>query len=195
MAGSYPPADGAKRRAKPLGSSRHPENSGSIHDEGLLVVNNGFEPIPPTASARWALAHARAEGSIPADYDYSSEGADTVIRWRNPVLPGGYDEVEIVGDGRTFYRLDGKLHRLDGPAVVHVTRRSWFILGRKYPDRASWFTAAVLTIMGMPYLDDYLDAAVHTDVTPSNAAVGYRHGIPVGELSAEIVRFGWDHDF
>ncbi len=148
-------------------------------------MNNGFEPIPPTPSARWALASARADGAIPADYDFSISGSVTVIRWRQPLIPGGYDEVEISADGRTFYRLDGKLHRLDGPAVVHVTRRSWFILGREYPDRASWFAAAVLTICGMPHLGEYIEAAVHADVSPAEAAAGYRHGIPVGELSAD----------
>lgn len=148
-------------------------------------MTSSFEPIPPTPSARWALAAARAEGAIPADYGFAANGTDTVIRWRYPVLPGGYDEVEIVADGRTFYRLDGKLHRLDGPAVVHVTRRAWFILGREYPDRSSWFAAAVLTIFGMPHLGEYVEAAIHADVSPAEAAMGYRHGVPVGELHAE----------
>jgi hypothetical protein len=159
--------------------------AGEETDEGQLLVNNSFEPIPPTPSARWALASARADGAIPADYDFSIAGSDTVIRWRQPVVPGGYDEVEIDAAGRTFYRLDGKLHRLDGPAVVHVTRRSWFVLGREYPDRASWFAAAVLTVYGLAHLGEYIDAAVHADVNPTEAAVGYRHGIPVGELSAD----------
>jgi hypothetical protein len=158
-------------------------------------VNNGFEPIPPTPSARWALACARADGAIPAGYDFSISGSVTVIRWRQPAIPGGYDEVEIAADGRTFYRLDGKLHRLDGPAVVHVTRRAWFISGREYPDRASWFAAAVLTICGMPHLDDYIEAAVHADVSPAEAAVGYRHGIPVGDLSKDRGLLGQLRDF
>ena len=142
----------------------------------------GIEPIPTTPSARWALAAARAEGAIPADYDFVAGDTKTVIRWRTPVTPGGYDEVEIVADGHTFYRLDGKLHRLDGPAVVHVTRRLWFILGREYPDRSSWYRAAVLTLLGLPLLGEYVEEAIHTDLSPTEAAAGYHHGVPVGEM-------------
>jgi len=144
-----------------------------------------IEPIPSTASARWALAAARTEGAIPADYDFVTGDAKTVFHWRHPVRPGGYDEVEIVADGHTFYRIDGKLHRLDGPAVVHVTKRRWFISGREYPDRASWYTSAVLTCLGLPNLGDYLEGAIHADLTPAEAAAGYRHGVPVGELRAD----------
>jgi hypothetical protein len=144
-----------------------------------------IEPIPVTSSARWALAAARAEGAIPADYDFVNTDANTVIRWRTPVSPGGYDEVEIVADGHTFYRIDGKLHRLDGPAVVHVTRRRWFIDGHEYADRRKWYTAAVLVLLGLPRLDDYLEAAIHAELSPAEAAVGYRHGVPVGEIHAD----------
>ncbi len=147
-----------------------------------VTMTNSFEPIPATPSARWALAAARAEGAIPAEHDYVTSETNTVIRWRYPVAPGGYDEVEIVADGHTFYRLDGKLHRLDGPATVHVTRRQWFVLGREYPDRPSWYRAAVLTALGLPHLGDYLEAARHADLNPTEAAAGYRHGVPVGEL-------------
>jgi hypothetical protein len=145
----------------------------------------GVEPVPPTPSARWALAAARAEGAVPADYDFVNSDTNTVIRWRHPVRPGGYDEVEIQADGHTFYRLDGKLHRLDGPAVVHVTRRLWFIDGRRYPDRPSWYHAAVLTMFGLPHLEAYLEEAIHADLTPAEAAAGYRAGIPVTELRAD----------
>lgn len=148
------------------------------------MVGN-IEPIPATPSARWALAAARAEGAIPADYDYVTSDQRTVIRWRVPVEPGGYDEVEIASDGHTFYRIDGKLHRLDGPAVVHVTRRLWFVHGQRYPDRSSWYRAAVLTHLGLPHLAEYLESAIHADLDPADAAVGYRHGIPVGELQKD----------
>jgi hypothetical protein len=144
-----------------------------------------IEPIPSSPSARWALAAARAEGAIPADYEYVTSDARTVIHWRTPVEPGGYDEVEIAADGHTFYRLDGKLHRLDGPAVVHVTRRLWFILGREFPDRHSWYSAAVLTVLGLPHLADYLESAIHADLNPAEAAAGYRHGVPANELHAD----------
>jgi hypothetical protein len=144
-----------------------------------------IEPIPATPSARWALAAARAEGAIPADYDFVNGDTNTVFRWRLPVTPGGYDEVEIVADGHTFYRLDGKLHRLDGPAVVHVTRRGWFVAGREYPNRPSWYTAAVLAALGLPHLGEYLEAAIHADLSPPEAAAGYSHGIPVAELRSD----------
>lgn len=144
-----------------------------------------IEPTPSTPSARWALAAARAEGAVPAGYDVVASDTHTVIHWRSPVAPGGYDQVEIAADGHTFYRLDGKLHRLDGPAVVHVTRRRWFILGREYPDRSSWYSAAVLTIFGLPHLGEYVEAAIHADLSPAEAAAGYRHGVPVGELHAD----------
>lgn len=143
------------------------------------------EPVPATPSARWALAAARAEGAIPADYDYKVADTTTHIHWRTPVQPGGYDDVEIVGDGHTFYRLDGKLHRLDGPAIMHVTKRRWFIFGREYRDRASWYTAAVLTFLGMANLGEYIEVAFHADVTPSEAAAGYRNHVPAERLRSE----------
>lgn len=141
-----------------------------------------IEPVPATSSARWALAVARADGAVPADYDYVNSDARTVLRWREPIQPGGYDTVEIVADGHTFFRLDGKLHRLDGPAVMHVTKRLWFIHGHEYPDRLRWYPAAVLTLLGLPHLDDYIDSALHADLSPAETAAGYRHGIPVDEL-------------
>lgn len=143
---------------------------------------DSIEPVPATPSARWALAVARADGAIPADYDYVNHDASTLLHWRQPVEPGGYDQVEIVADGHTFFRLDGKLHRLDGPAAMHVTRRRWFIHGREFPDRPAWYRAAVLTLLGFPHLADYLDAAIHADLSPAEAAAGYTHGIPVAEL-------------
>jgi hypothetical protein len=150
-----------------------------------VPMAGSIEPIPATPSARWALATARAEGAIPADYDIIAAEPNTIVHWRSPVSPGGYDEVEIVADGHTFYRLDGKLHRLDGAAIVHVTNRRWFILGREYRDRATWYSAAVLTIFGLPHLGEYLEAAIHAELSPAEAAAGYRNGIPVNELHAD----------
>lgn len=146
------------------------------------------EPVPPTPSARWALAVARAEGAVPAGYDFVVGETSTVIHWRQPVEPGGYDTVEIGSDGHTFYRLDAKLHRLDGPAVVHVTRRLWFIHGKELPDRRSWYRAAVLAHLGLDHISDYIEAAIHAELTPAQAAAGYREGIPVAELRSEP---GW----
>lgn len=144
-----------------------------------------IEPVPASSSARWALAVARADGAVPADYDFVSNDQRSVLRWRSPVEPGGYDEVEILADGHTFFRLDGKLHRLDGPAVMYVTRRSWFIHGHEYPDRPSWFLAATLALLGVPHLDDYIEAAIHADLSPFETAAGYRNGIPVAELRTD----------
>jgi hypothetical protein len=148
-----------------------------------------IEPVPASSSARWALAAARAEGAVPTDYDFVNSDTNTVIHWRHPVEPGGYDEVEIVADGHTFYRLDGKLHRLDGAAVVHVTHRRWFILGREYPSRQSWYSAATLAFLGLPHIGEYLEAAIHADLTPAEAAAGYRNGVPVDELRTDKALF------
>lgn len=46
---------------------------------------------------------------------------------------GGYDEVRALGGGAVEYRLNGELHRIDGPAVI--TREGdehWYLNGKRH---------------------------------------------------------------
>jgi hypothetical protein len=47
-------------------------------------------------------------------------------------------------DGDKDWYVNGKRHRVDGPAIIHFFLKAWWINGKEYSTEGEWFQALTL---------------------------------------------------